>query len=100
MPQQKVKIKYHQLAIDMNLDSLSPERSEALLEEINQFISQYPESPHLPVVKYWKNVLEEITIRSKRFEIHQNQIEEAEDNNAINELNGKKGKKGKSQNQK
>ena len=87
--------RYHQIAVDMNLDSLSPERSATLLEEVNQFINQYPESPHLPVVRHWKNILEEITIRSKRFELHNNELEEKEGEDALNDLVNNKGKKQK-----
>lgn len=82
-------IKYHQLATDMNTDTLSPEKSAPLLEEVNLFIRQYPESPHIRVVKYWKIVLEEITIRSKRLELHEDQIRKNEDNEVINAINGK-----------
>ena len=85
---------YHQLALEMNTDSLSPERAENLLEDINTFISRHPESPHSSVVQYWKQTLEEITIRSKREELRLKElkekkeasklfeiVEEAEDNN-------------------
>ena len=77
---------YHQLAIEMNLNSVSAERAENLLEDINTFIGRYPDSPHNPVVKYWKQALEEITIRSKRKELHLKEIQEEREANRLTEI--------------
>ncbi|MCM8529221.1 MAG: protein kinase [Lentisphaeraceae bacterium] len=94
---------YHQLAIEMNTTSLSTERAGNLLEDINIFISRYPESPHYPVVRYWKQTLEEITIRAKREELRLKELKEkkeasklfeiVEDNESTKEQGGKKQKK-------
>ena len=77
---------YHELAIDMNTDSLSPERAINLLEAINIFLSRYPDSPHIPVVSYWKQTLEEITIRSKREELRLKEIKEEKEASKLFEI--------------
>jgi len=77
---------YHQLAIEMNTNSVSPERAVNLLEDINLFISRYPESPHSPVVQYWKQTLEEITIRSKRDELRLKEMKEQREANKLFEI--------------
>ena len=77
---------YHELATDMNANSLSPERAISLLEDINLFISRFPESPHSSVVQYWKQTLEEITIRSKREQLRIKEIKEQKEANKLFEI--------------
>jgi len=77
---------YHQLAVEMSLNSVSAERAENLLDDINTFIGRYPESPHSSVVKYWKETLEEITIRSKRKELHLKDVQEKREANKLFEI--------------
>lgn len=77
---------YHELAIEMNSDSLSPERAENLLEDINTFLSRHPESPHSTVAKYWKQSLEEITIRSKREELRLKELKEQKEASKLFEI--------------
>ena len=77
---------YHQLAIEMNLSPPSIERAENLLDEINIFISRYPDSPHSSAVKYWKQTLEETIIRRKRKELHLKEVQEKREANRLFEI--------------
>ena len=77
---------YHQLAVEMNLNSVSAERAANLLNDINVFLGRYPESPHTSVIRYWKETLEEITIRSKRKEQHLKEIQEKKEANRLFEI--------------
>jgi serine/threonine protein kinase len=82
--------RYHQLAIDIGQGLISVERASTLLEEVNLFSNQHPESPHLPVLMQWKTSLEEIIINSRRLELHKKrQAEEEEKERLQNIIEGK-----------
>lgn len=59
---------YDQIARDMHTGELTQERAETILEDVNLFITRFPDSPHLPMTLHWKKTLEETIIRSRRFD--------------------------------
>jgi serine/threonine protein kinase len=86
---------YHQIAIDMNIGDLTMQRAGSILQDINEFINRFPDSPHLPMAAYWKVNLEEIIIRSKRSEAKEkefNEVREIKRLSNIVEGNNKKKK--------
>jgi transcriptional regulator with GAF, ATPase, and Fis domain len=77
---------YHQLALDMNNGSLTRERAETLLGEVQQFLNRFPETPHLPVLNDWKRSLEEMVVRSKRQELRDKELQETAETKKLSHI--------------
>ena len=77
---------YDQIARDLHTGDLSQERAETILEDVNQFITRFPDSPHLPMTLHWKITLEETVISLRRLEEWQKEYKEVDETKKLENL--------------
>ncbi|NQZ56197.1 MAG: serine/threonine protein kinase [Lentisphaeraceae bacterium] len=68
-----------QLAIDMNEEDISPERASHLLEDLNLYMQQFPDSPYWPFLQSWETLLEEKIVSMRRLELHKKELKDLEE---------------------
>jgi len=82
----KALSEFHQIAVDVSTETLTPEAASNILEEVNQFLLRYPEMPYTSILSMWKNKLEEIIIQTRRAEFHKKELKNLKETRDLEDI--------------